>query len=255
VREEHFPVTGTPRVSFRLPLGDARIVEGRSGEVSVVLDGREATLRRFIIEMRGDELVIEPERSSPIRWSSVDLTIRIGKPGEIRARLASAHLKAATTLAMLHAESASGDVTAGDVLADATIHSASGDVRLGRVAGRLDVAAASGDIRADAVVGGASVKSASGDIHIGDGTGDIIVKSASGDVTVARFDGSWLDVKSLSGDVTVGVVPGRRLEVSFQTLSGDVRTDFPVGSGGDGGTGRLTLKTVSGDIVVQGARR
>jgi hypothetical protein len=221
VREEHFPVTGTPRVSFRLPLGDARIVEGRSGEVSVVLDGREATLRRFIIEMRGDELVIEPERSSPIRWSSVDLTIRIGKPGEIRARLTSADLKAATTLAMLHAESASGDVTVDDVLADATIHSASGDVRLGRVAGRLDVAAASGDIRADTVVGGASSRR-----RPVTSTSEMAPATSSSSRRLGRRDRGPLrrvgSMKSLSGDVTVGVVPGRRFEVPFQTLSGDV---------------------------------
>lgn len=253
MREHSFPIIGTPRVSFRLPLGDARIVDGVPGEVSVVLDGRDATVGRFIVEVRGGEVVIEPERSSPIRWSSVDLTIRIGEPADVRARLTSADLTTATTLAAFHVESASGDLAIGDVLADATIHSASGDLRLGRVAGRLDAAVASGDVRAEAVAGGASLKSASGDVYLGDASGEVIVRTASGDVTVARFDGSWLDVKSLSGDVTVGVVPGRRLEVSFQTLSGDVRTDFPVSSGGEGGTGRLALKTVSGDIVVQGA--
>lgn len=254
MREERYPVVGTPRVSVRLPLGGARVVEGTPGEITVVLEGREPTIERFIVEMRGDELVVEPERSAAIRWSAVDLTIRIGEPGEIRARLTSADLKSTTPLASLHVESASGDVTAGDILGDATIHSASGEVRLGRVGGRLDTAAASGDIHAEAAAGGASIKSASGDVHLGEGLGEVIVKSASGDVTVGRFDGSWLDVKSLSGDVTVGVTSGRRFEVSFQTLSGEVRTDFPVASGGDGATARLTVKTVSGDIVIQGSR-
>jgi len=255
MREQRFPMTGTPRVSFRLPLGEARVVEGAAGEVSVVLDGRESAVGRFIVEMRGDELVIEPDRTSAIRWSSVDLTIRLGEPGDIRARLTSADLKATIDLRSVHVESASGDIVIGDVLADVTIHSASGDVRLGKVGGRLDAAAASGDVHSDTVAGGASVKSASGDILLGEASGDVVIKSASGDVSVSRFDGSWLDVKSLSGDVTIGVTPGRRFEVEFQTLSGDVRTDFPVSSGGDGGTGRLNLKTVSGDIVVKGARR
>ena len=254
MREERFPISGAPRVSFRLPLGNARIVAGVAGEVSVALDGRAATVSRFIIEMRGDELVVEPERGSAIRWSGVDLTIRIGEPGQIRARLTSADLKAETTLESLQVDSASGDLTIGEVLGDATIHSASGDIRLGQVGGRLDTAAASGDIRADAVTGGASLKSASGDVQIGDAAGDVMIKSASGDVTISRFDGSWLDVKTLSGDVTVGIVPGRRLDVSFQTLSGDVRNEFPIAPASDGRTGRLTLKTVSGDIVVRGAR-
>jgi len=103
-------MTGTPRVSFRLPLGEARVVEGAAGEVSVVLDGRESAVGRFIVEMRGDELVIEPDRTSAIRWSSVDLTIRLGEPGDIRARLTSADLKATIDLRSVHVESASGDI-------------------------------------------------------------------------------------------------------------------------------------------------
>jgi DUF4097 and DUF4098 domain-containing protein YvlB len=253
MREEKFAVAGTPRVFFRLPLGSARIVAGDSGEVVVTLDGRDSTISRFVVEVRGDEVVVEPERTSAIRWSAVDLTIRIGRPGEIRARLTSADLNVDMPVETLQVDSASGDITAADVAGSATIHSASGDIRVGQVGGRLDVAAASGDIRIASAAGGGSVKSASGDVRLGVASGETIVKSASGDVTVTSFDGSWLDVKSLSGDVTVGVVPGRRLEVSFQTLSGDVRTDFPVSSGADGGSGRLTLKTVSGDIVVQGA--
>jgi DUF4097 and DUF4098 domain-containing protein YvlB len=260
--EHTFPTTGTPQVSFRLPLGNVRIVPGSPNEVGVTLRGRESSIERFRVEAHDDEIVIEPEHSSPIRWSPVELTIRIGEPADVRGRLTSADLAVETTLASLHVESASGDIDAQDVTGDVTTRSASGDIRLGAVGGRLDAAAASGDVRADGAAGGANVKSASGDVHLVDAGAEVAVKTASGDVTVGRFDGSWIDVKSMSGDVTIGVVAGRRFEVSFQSLSGSVRTEFPVANGagtslssptGDAGLGRISVKTVSGDISVQGA--
>lgn len=253
MREEKFSVAGSPKVAFRLPLGEAKVVDGAPGEVTVLLDGRDATVERFVVELRGDEVVIEPDRGSAIRWSPITLTVRIGEPADIRARLTSADLTVEATVASLQAESASGDLTAGDVIGQATIHSASGDIRLRRVNGWLDAATASGDIRVESVAAGASLKSASGGVHLGTSSGDVTVKSASGDVMVSRFDGSSLDVKSVSGDVTVGVVPGRRLEVAFQTVSGGIRNEFPVSAGRDGLTGRLALKTISGGIVVRGA--
>ncbi len=255
MREHTFPTTGTPQVSFRLPLGTARIVPGGPNEVAVTLHGRESSIERFRVEAHGDEIVVEPEHSGSMRWSPVELTIRIGEPADVRGRLTSADLVVETTLASLHAESASGDIAVQDVTGDVTTRSASGDIRVGAVGGRLDAAAASGDVRAEGAAGGASVKCASGDVHLVDAGAEVSVKTASGDVSVGRFDGTWIDVKSMSGDVTIGVVAGRRFEVSFQSLSGSVRTEFPVasGSGADGTVGRISVKTVSGDISVQGA--
>jgi len=255
MREHTFPTSGTPQVSFRLPLGTVRIVQGSPDEVTVTLHGRESSIDRFRVEARADEIVIEPEHSGSIRWSPVELTIRIGEAADVRGRMTSADLAVETTLASLHVESASGDIEAQDVTGDVTTRSASGDIRVGRIGGRLDAAAASGDVRVDGAGGGVSVKSASGDVHLADATGEVSVRTASGDVSVGRFDGSWIDVKSMSGDVSIGVVAGRRFEVSFQSLSGSVRTEFPVSSGsaGDAAVGRIGVKTVSGDISVQGA--
>jgi len=252
MKDFSFPIEGTPKISLRLPAGEARIVEGEAGTVIVQLQGKSSTVDRFVVEARGDEIVIEPERGGGGRWTSVDVTIRCGAPPDARARLAAADFRADRSLASAHIESASGDVDLQDVSGDATVRSASGDIRLRAVGGDLEVASASGDLRAESVDGLSTLKTMSGDVYIADAGGEVTAKSVSGEISVPRFHGSWFDAKTMSGDVTIGVVPGRKFEVSFQTLSGDVRTDFPVGQG-EGASARLAVKTVSGDINVQGA--
>lgn len=248
----HFPVTGTPRLDLRLPLGDLRVVSGAPGVVEITLDGREPAVARMLVEQRGETIHLEPDRNQRIRWSAVDVVVSVGEPAHVHARLTSGDLTVATDTASLTVETASGEVTAGTVRGDATIRSASGDVRIGDVAGRLSVAVASGDIRAE-VVGVADLKSASGDVAVREVIGDATVRTASGDVTVARFTGAHFDAKSMAGDVVLGVPPGRRYDVSFSTISGDVRTDFPVvGAAETGAPARLDVKTVSGDIRVKG---
>lgn len=252
--EHRFSVGSRPKVSVRMPVGDVRVVAGAEGEVLVQLDGSDSALARFIVEQRGDEVVIEPERSS-VGWrSAVEVTIHVGSPADVSARLTAADLVASVPLASLHVETASGDVVTGDVAGDVTIRSASGDVRLGDIGGRLDAAAASGEVRAGRVGQAVTAKTASGDVTVERAADDVSAKSASGDVRLGVFTGSWLDIKTMSGDASIGVTGGRRFDVSFQTLSGEVRTDFPVTEGAsEGGSARLAVKTISGDIKIHAA--
>jgi DUF4097 and DUF4098 domain-containing protein YvlB len=81
---------------------------------------------------------------------------------------------------------------------------------------------------------------------------DAVIRTASGDVTIGSFLGDRLDIKSMSGELTFGVPPGRRYDVAFSTISGEIRTDFPVqGTAETGAPARLEVKTVSGDIRVR----
>ena len=252
MKQHRFTITDIPRLDVRLPVGELRILAGAPGVVEVNLDGREASVSRFIVEQRGSVIHVEPDRSQRIHWSAVDVLITTGSPADLHARLTSGNLVAGTELNSLIVETASGEVVVGNVRVDASIRSASGDVRLADVGGRLDAAAASGDIRGD-VVGSVEVKSASGDVQIKEVLRDAVVRTASGDVTVGRFSGDSFDVKSMSGDISVGVPPGRRYDVEFSTLSGEIRTDFPIqGSEDTGSPARLEVKTVSGDIRVKG---
>jgi hypothetical protein len=254
-REHRFTVSDEPRLEVRMPVGTVRIVEGASGEVVVRLDGPEQALARFVVEQRGGDVVVEPEGSSRGWRSTVDLTLQVGSPPAARARLIAADLMCSVPLAALTVETASGDVSAREVIGDVDIRSASGDVSLGDVGGRLSVSAASGDVRAGRVRGAVSAKTASGDLVLEAAENDVAARSASGDVNLGEFTGSWLEVKSLSGDTSVGVTAGRRFDVAFQSLSGDVRTDFPVSErASTEGAARLIVKSVSGDIHIHAAR-
>lgn len=254
-RYEKFESTGTPRIGLRLPAGEARVVPGPAGIVEIRLTGNEATIGRFLVEDRGGEIVIEPESGGGVgRWSGAAIEIRVGSPAAIRARLAAGDVVVAMPAESLAVDAASGDVVAEDISGDVKVKTASGDIRLGAVQGRLDVAAASGDIFVRSVAGDVTAKSASGDIEIGEAAGAVSAHSASGEIAVRRLTGDSFNAKTLSGDVQLGVASGRRFSVSFQSLSGDVRTDFPVSSDSvQTTTARLVVKTMSGDIVVRAA--
>lgn len=220
------------------------------------MSGRDTVLDRFVVALRGGQVVIEPEAGGRMgRWSGVDVEIRVGSGAAIHARLAAGDVTIGTDIASLTVEAGSGDVSANEITGDARIKTASGDIAASTVGGRLDVVAASGDIRVREVVGDVSAKTASGDITLGSVAGSVSAHSASGDIEVGRFGGDSFEAKTLAGDVRLGVTAGRTFAVDFASLSGDVRTDFPVSTGGASGTtARLAVKTMSGDIVVRPAR-
>ena len=251
-RTERFQITGTPRLSVRLPAGEVRVVAGPAGEVVVRARGAESDLGRLVITGYGDTVTVEAERTGWGRWAAVDVQIAVGAAPEVRARLASSGLVLDTTVREVDATTASGDLRAGVVEGRLVARLASGDLAAA-AAGSLDVISASGDVRVPEVRGEATVKTASGDISLGVVAGALTVRTASGDVTVSRLEGSRLDAKTVSGDVRLGVPPGRRYTVSLQSLSGGVRTDFPVSGEGGGAPARLQVATVSGDIRISGA--
>jgi DUF4097 and DUF4098 domain-containing protein YvlB len=254
-RNEKFESAGTPRIGLRLPAGEARFVPGPADSVEIRMTGSADAVERFLVEDRGGEIVIEPESGGGIgRWSGVSIEIRVGSPAAIRARLASGDVVVAMDAESLAIDAAAGEVVAQDITGDVKVKTASGDIRLGAVAGRLDVAAASGDVHVRSVAGDVVAKTASGDIDIGEVSGSVSAHSASGEIAIRRLTGDSFNAKTLSGDVRLGVTSGRKFSVSFQTLSGDVRTDFPVSADSSAATtARLVVKTMSGDVVVRAA--
>jgi DUF4097 and DUF4098 domain-containing protein YvlB len=124
--------------------------------------------------------------------------------------------------------------------------SVSGDVDVSGVTGRLRASAVSGDVRVKNVSGSANVNSVSGDVE----------------VEVDRLDGSD-DMKfaSVSGDVVVKMPSNLDADVDISSLSGSIKTDFPIevreekhgprtyarGRLGSGSR-RINMSSVSGDL-------
>lgn len=258
-RTERFQVAGMPIVQLRVPVGSVRFADGPEGEVVVRLHGSESTLSRYRIEQTGDLIEIGPEPGPRIGLAGVDVVVESGTAPEIRARLASADVSAVREVTDLQVDAASGDVRADRITGSATVRSASGDVRFGSVDGFLKVSIASGDVLAGVAKGGVDVKSASGDVRIKIAEGGVKVKTASGDVSVGTLRSGDFDAKSLSGGVALGIPPGRVLEVSLDTATGKVSTDFTVEAGDGVSTGPgegvsiVKVRSVSGDISLRPA--
>jgi len=124
--------------------------------------------------------------------------------------------------------------------------SVSGDVDVSGVTGRLRASSVSGDVKVKNVSGSASVNSVSGDVE----------------VEVDRLDGSDdMKFSSVSGDVVVKMPSNLDADVDISSLSGSIKTDFPIevreerhgtrtyarGRLGSGSR-RINMSSVSGDL-------
>lgn len=93
--------------------------------------------------------------------------------------------------------------------------------------------------------------------HVGTFSGDVVLEMA------AWPDGQDLDVKTFSGEIDVRVPGDARGTFEFTTFSGDLESDVPItltrsrgrreveGTLNGGGSGRVRLKTFSGDARVR----
>jgi DUF4097 and DUF4098 domain-containing protein YvlB len=126
------------------------------------------------------------------------------------------------------------------------------------------VSTASGNINVSGIRGHLRVSTASGDVEVKDVSGEVSARSASGDVEVeiSSLEGTG-DMKfaSASGDVHVRLPASLDADVRMSTISGTVKTDFPIevrqpryGPGSNargrlgGGTRSLQITSASGDV-------
>ncbi|MEP7336334.1 MAG: DUF4097 family beta strand repeat-containing protein [Acidobacteriota bacterium] len=145
-----------------------------------------------------------------------------------------------------------------------SISSVSGNVDVADVSGELTAKSVSGEVTVKDVSGAIHASSVSGNVHVGKAGGTVSAKSTSGNVEVeiVSLEGQGnLDFVSVSGNVRVKLPGNLDAEVSLSTMSGDLKTDFPLtiekskwGSGqkanGRVGSGSRNLKmsSVSGDL-------
>lgn len=142
--------------------------------------------------------------------------------------------------------------------------SVSGNVEVTGVSGELNAKSVSGEVTVNNVNGSVNATSVSGDVHVGKVEGTASAKSTSGnvEVEVLSLEGAGsMDFVSVSGDVRVKLPSNLDADVKLSTMSGALKTDFPLtieeskwGTGrkanGRLGSGSRTLKlsSVSGDV-------
>ncbi len=137
---------------------------------------------------------------------------------------------------------ASGDVTMEDIgAARQTIKTMSGDVKGACAMGDVNVTTASGDISFELIEGKGSIHSASGDIKVKKAVGTMNQGTASGDIEIEELEGDGT-FHTASGDVEITLTKaGEKLDIG--TASGDVKVTLPAGC-----SVQMTLNSISGDI-------
>jgi DUF4097 and DUF4098 domain-containing protein YvlB len=186
------------------------------------------------------------------------------------------------------ARSMSGDISIRGTRGEVEAHAQSGDVEVEDVTSRLDVNTLSGSIEAHNVVGDVEIGTTSGDVKIVDLRGNVDIGTVSGEVELRGVTSKLVRAKGTSGDVTFdGVIdPAGRYDLSthsgdvrlhvqrdasaqltVETWSGGVNSDFPItlkpgehGIGSSkakhftftigGGAARINAVTFSGDITI-----
>jgi hypothetical protein len=144
------------------------------------------------------------------------------------------------------------------------ISTASGNIQLKGVNGEVKVSTASGDVLVEDVAGEINASTASGQVSVRNVSGTVSAQSASGDVKVeiARLEGAGdMKFSTASGDVDVRLPSSLDADVHLSTMSGRVKTNFPLeikerqhgpGSTAEGqlgsGSRRLRISSASGDV-------
>jgi DUF4097 and DUF4098 domain-containing protein YvlB len=222
-------VVGPSSIEVTVRAGDVKLIPGPEGQIDVTVDGSASDT--FRVEQVGSSVVVEAPRGRGSRFRRADVTVALPDGSDVDIRVTA------------------GDVTGAAPLGDFRVAAAAGDIRLGN-ARSGSVKTASGDISLGNIDGDLTVGTASGDVRVGAVAGDIDAKTMSGDIDVRSFGGSRCTAGSMAGNIRLGIPAGRRLQVELQTMSGDVRNDLPFRPGSESGQVALTVKTMSGDIVL-----
>jgi DUF4097 and DUF4098 domain-containing protein YvlB len=145
-----------------------------------------------------------------------------------------------------------------------SISSVSGDVEVDNVNGDLRARSVSGSVTVKGAAGSVSATSVSGNVIVSEVNGTANAKSTSGNVEVEirSLEGAEsMDFASVSGNVRAKLPGNLDADVKMSTMSGDLKTDFPLqieepkyGPGRKangrlgGGSRSLKMSSVSGSV-------
>lgn len=255
-----------PRLRVRNISGATVVRTGEPGKITVVAkkhvyasseDRAKRLLQNLEIRMEknGDELRIEPHLYEQERgWVDlfrgkrfrVDFEIAVPQECGIDAHTVSGELAISGIRGPLEVQSVSGEISVEDVQGPLRLKSVSGDVDCRRYVGHVEGNTVSGDVTFDAV----RVRS----LQLHTVSGDVELNGVLEPAREHRF-------RTISGDVDLSL-SDPDLTVDFRTASGDLECEVPasvtrqsrkeytvvVGEG----RGRAIVKTVSGDLTIEG---
>jgi DUF4097 and DUF4098 domain-containing protein YvlB len=245
VIEQEFSVSGSPDIELRVQSGRIEVNEGDPGTVRVEL---KSSSPGYIVEQRGDTIVVSSERDSWLSRGSAYVVVDAPASSNLTVSTASANIDCSVGLSRVSIKTASGDIdlTEVEVLA---VKSASGDLDVETVHRSLVFSSASGDVRVGQVDGTAAISTASGDVHIESCQGALEVSTSSGDTYISRFTGRQAGFKSMSGSIDLGIPPRTKIDLDVNLISGKLRLpEKRESSGPPEREMTVAARSVSGDV-------
>ncbi|MCI0338747.1 MAG: DUF4097 domain-containing protein [Acidobacteria bacterium] len=230
--------------NYRIGSGGTVNIQNVSGDVTVTgYNGDTITVTGFKEGRDRDEVSIE-DRSS---GNSVDVRVRYPENCNCEASVRF-EVKVPSEISYRYN----------------SVSSVSGNVKVSNTNGDLRAKSVSGDVTVKSAIGLVDAASVSGDVSVGEVNGTVSSKSVSGNVEVEirSLEGAEsMDFASVSGSVRVKLPGNLDADVKMSTMSGDLRTDFPLtieeakhgpgrrASGRIGsGSRSLKLSSVSGSV-------
>jgi hypothetical protein len=235
-RTERFDIAN-PRVTIENTAGSIDIDESTDGAVTVTVAS-------------GNDKMVE---QTTIKAAHDHVTVHVPNPSRFRTHPVAVRLSVPPT-AVVNVATVTADVTTRGRLQRLTVGAVNGDITVGTVSGGAELRSVSGDISVERSPAGTSVTTTSGHVRVGEFAGPCRVKSVSGDCTMRAVGGGDLDASTVSGDVTVLVDPGIVVDVTVQSLSGDLSSEIPLDGEGTGEPGPylvIASKTLSGDVRIR----
>lgn len=209
--------------------------------------------------------VVLPNKSWGIEDST--LVVKVPARSSINVNTVSADIEVHSVTGAQRLQSVSANVSTESGAEDVECKTVSGDLRVNGNGqkGMLTLTTVSGDATVTRVSGEVNGSTVSGNFTLG--LGELTrsrVRLTSGDLSLAAYlpaDGR-LDVESISGDVRLDFAPPVNTEFDVSSFSGDIETCFgPKAQRTDEyapgkelryaegkGTGRVRVKTLSGDV-------
>jgi len=197
--------------SYRIGQGGSVRVRNVSGDVNIRgYDGDQIVVAGF--KEGRDANLVSVEDSSD--GSSVDVRARYPENCNCNAGVRfEVQVPRSIGYNFEHISTASGNIKIDSVTGDVTAKTASGEIEIDNVTGRVSAHTASGNVGLKNIKGTASARAASGNVN----------------ASIARLDGSEsMTFSTASGDVTVRMPAELDADVEMHSMSGSLRTDFPI---------------------------
>lgn len=242
--KHQFEITGPLTIAAMLRSSDMTVIASEEVTTAVITveprRGAEDLAERTRVELVGNRLVIEVPKPEGFFFGSsgsvvIEAVVPVGS--SLEAESGSGDVRGRGRLARAEVRNGSGDVELEDA-GDARIRSGSGDVTLADI-GMAVLSSGSGDIRVRRAAGRTDIHTGSGDVLVNEAT-ELTVETGSGDAVVDNGRGA-LRLTTGSGDLTVRHAGSG--EVTAKTASGDVIVGVPHGT-----AALLDCSTVSGRV-------